>query len=364
MLLKHILDKGVTKSDRTGTGTKSVFGYQIRHDMSEGFPLLTTKKMHLKSMLHELLWFLAGNDNVSYLINNGVNIWNEWPFQRYFNEHAPDELYEMGATAFLRKCKEDPEFAEMHKAFTMEIFIQRMKSDSTFAKDYGDTGRIYGKQWIDFRSWEGEHEAMMTRSVNQIAEMVKLLKTNPDSRRMLVSAWNAADVEGMLLPPCYYAFQLYTTELTTEERLHILSELGITTFVDTYKTIYTGKNIKEALTEFGVPERKLSMMWQIRSVDTFLGMPFDMAEHGLLLMMFAHVANMVPDELIMTSGDTHLYLNHLEAARTQLERYPYRLPTMRINRGVRDIFDFKYDDFELVGYDGYCHPAIKAEISI
>ena len=258
-LLQRIVNEGTRKEDRTGTGTLSVFGHQMRFNLEEGFPLLTTKKLHLKSIIHELLWFLKGDTNVRYLQENGVRIWNEW------------------------------------------------------ADENGELGPVYGHQWRSWPNYNGGH-------VDQIQDIVNALKNNPDSRRMIVSAWNVAEVDQMALPPCHCLFQFY------------------------------------------VANSKLSLQLYQRSADTFLGVPFNIASYALLTMMMAQVSGLKPGDFIHTTGDTHLYLNHLEQAKEQLKRTPRTLPRMVINPNVTSIFDFKYDDFTLEGYDPLPH--IKAEVSV
>ena len=258
-LLQHVLDNGTDKSDRTGTGTRSVFGYQMRFNLADGFPVLTTKKLHLKSIIHELLWFLAGDTNIRYLKENGVRIWDEW------------------------------------------------------ADENGDLGRVYGAQW---RSWRGANG----ETVDQIANVVRQIRQTPDSRRLIVSAWNPAEVDDMALPPCHALFQFY------------------------------------------VANGKLSCQLYQRSADIFLGVPFNIASYALLTMMMAQVCGLQVGEFVHTLGDAHLYQNHLEQARLQLTREPRALPRMHINPDVRDIFAFKFDDFTLSDYDP--HPHIKAEVSV
>ena len=258
-LLRHILDNGTKKEDRTGTGTTSCFGYQMRFDLSEGFPLLTTKKLHLKSIIHELLWFLKGDTNVKYLQENGVRIWNEWA---------------------------DPD---------------------------GNLGHIYGYQWRSWPDYDGTF-------IDQISETVQMIKQNPDSRRIIVSAWNVADIKNMNLPPCHAFFQFY------------------------------------------VANGKLSLQLYQRSADTFLGVPFNIASYALLTMMMAQVCGLEPGEFIHTFGDVHIYNDHRQQVELQLTRQPRQLPKMRINPDVKNIFDFKYEDFELIDYDPY--PAIKGKVSV
>lgn len=258
-LLDHILKEGTEKGDRTGTGTKSVFGHQMRFDLEDGFPLLTTKKLHLKSIIHELLWFLNGDTNVKYLQDNGVRIWNEW------------------------------------------------------ADENGELGPIYGYQWRSWPDYNGGH-------IDQIANLINDIKNNPNSRRLIVSAWNVADVDKMKLPPCHLLFQFY------------------------------------------VADGRLSLQLYQRSADVFLGVPFNIASYALLLMMVAQVCGLKPGEFVHTTGDTHIYLNHMEQVRTQLARTPRKLPKMVINPEVKDIFSFKYEDFQLEGYDPWPH--ISGKVSV
>lgn len=258
-LMQHVLQHGTDKSDRTGTGTRSVFGYQMRFDLSQGFPLLTTKKLHLRSIIHELLWFLKGETNIQYLKDNNVSIWDEW------------------------------------------------------ADEHGNLGRVYGAQW---RSWRGANG----ETIDQIANLIQQIKQNPDSRRLIVSAWNPAEVDDMALPPCHALFQFY------------------------------------------VADGKLSCQLYQRSADIFLGVPFNIASYALLTMMVAQVCGLKAGEFIHTLGDAHLYSNHLEQAQLQLSREPKKLPEMHINPNVNDIFAFTFDDFELRDYDP--HPHIKAEVSV
>ncbi|MBK8557939.1 MAG: thymidylate synthase [Lewinellaceae bacterium] len=258
-LLQHILDKGTEKSDRTGTGTTSVFGYQLRFNLQEGFPLVTTKKVHTRSIIHELLWFLKGETNITYLKENGVSIWDDW------------------------------------------------------ADDDGNLGPVYGKQW---RSWAAPDGQV----IDQIKEVVRLLKTNPDSRRIIVSAWNVADLPAMALAPCHCLFQFY------------------------------------------VAEGRLSCQLYQRSADVFLGVPFNIASYALLTLMLAQVCDLEPGDFVHTFGDVHIYSNHMDQVNLQLSRTPRALPKMRLNPGVKDIFDFKFEDFELLDYDPW--PAIKAPVAV
>ena len=258
-LMRYVLENGVKKEDRTGTGTLSVFGYQMRFDLQKGFPLVTTKKAHLRSIVHELLWFLKGDTNIQYLKENNVTIWDEW------------------------------------------------------ADENGDLGPVYGSQWRNWPTPDGRH-------VDQISQVVQQLKNNPDSRRIIVSAWNVAEIDNMKLPPCHAFFQFY------------------------------------------VADGKLSCQLYQRSADVFLGVPFNIASYALLVLMMAQVTGLQPGEFIWTGGDTHLYLNHLEQAKLQLTREPHALPTMILNPDVENIFDFKYEDFKLENYQSY--PSIKAPVAV
>ncbi len=267
-LLQHILDNGVSKTDRTGTGTTSCFGYQMRFDLQKGFPMVTTKKLHLKSIIYELLWFLKGETNIKYLKENGVKIWDEW------------------------------------------------------ADENGELGPVYGKQW---RSWEGADGKV----IDQISDAIKQIKNNPDSRRIIVSAWNVADLPKMALMPCHALFQFYIAPPDLPN---------------------------------GEEKGKLSCQLYQRSADVFLGVPFNIASYALLTMMMAQVCGLEPGDFIHTFGDVHIYSNHLEQVNLQLSRTPYLLPQMKINTAVKDIFSFQFEDFELINYQ--CHPAIKAPVAV
>ena len=292
-LLTRIKTEGAVKTDRTGTGTKSVFGHQMRFDLSQGFPLLTTKKVFLKGIIHELLWFLNGDTNIKYLVDNGVHIWDNDAY-RYYNELCVKYgVLPVAMEEFLRAAQEG-----------IDSPIEGYK--------FGDLNHVYGYQW---RSWPRPNG----EAIDQIQQAVDLIKNNPDSRRIIVSAWNVADVEKMALPPCHTLFQFY------------------------------------------VADGKLSCMLYQRSADTFLGVPFNIASYALLTMMMAQVCGLEAGEFVHTLGDTHLYLNHFEQVDEQLSRTPRALPKMHINPDVKSIFDFKYEDFTLEGYDPY--PTIKAPMS-
>jgi thymidylate synthase len=302
-LLQDILDNGVEKKDRTGTGTISVFGRQIRHKMSEGFPLLTTKKMPWKSIVTELLWFLQGNTNIKWLVDNGCNIWNGDAYKNY--KTKTEIMMGHGFHGTL---------------LPQEEFINKIKTDDEFANTWGELGPIYGAQW---RNWNGrktdgfvEYESNgyneNIKGVDQIQNLIKDLKTNPDSRRLMVNAWNVGELNQMVLPPCHYSFQVYTRELSEGERGLLLQPYGLDPL--------TKEGRDRVWKENNLPTRAISLMWNQRSVDTFLGLPFNIASYGLLLEIIAKEVNMVPDELIGNLGDVHLYSNHIEQAKEQIGR--------------------------------------------
>jgi len=309
-LLQTIIDYGVEKKDRTGTGTKSIFGYTIRHKMSDGFPLLTTKKMAWKTMVTELLWFLRGDTNIKYLIDNGCHIWTGDAYKRYAEAHRKEW-----------KDKFPPDLLEKSVP-SVEDFEDAIKTSPEFANNWGELGPIYGKQW---RSWgTNKYDVIGIHRVDQIANLINDLKTNPDSRRLMVNAWNVGELDQMVLPPCHYGFQVYTRELTWEEQVQWVMK---NTNVE-WENVYIVEEVAKPTT----PKRAISLMWNQRSVDTFLGLPFNIASYGLLLEIIAKMVNMVPDELIGNLGDTHLYLNHIEQAEEQIQRTSFDLlPTLNIN---------------------------------
>ncbi len=315
-LLNDILTNGKQKMDRTGTGTIGVFGRQITHKMSEGFPLLTTKKMPFRSIVTELIWFLRGDTNIKYLVDNNCNIWTGDAYKNYMNKFATSS--DITIAEFTRMIKDQPEFAKI----------------------WGELGPIYGKQW---RNWESETvnyvgQKYQREPIDQIANLINDLKTNPNSRRLLVNAWNVAEIPQMVLPPCHYGFQLYTEELTPDERINLIGK---------YKD---------------VPTHSISLMWNQRSVDTFLGLPFNIASYGLLLEILGRVVNMVPNELKASLGDTHLYLNHIVQAKEQMQRDSFNLP----NLSFKDALSFTPEswsktDFVLNNY--WSHDKIEGKLS-
>ena len=356
-LLQDIIENGVRKSDRTGTGTISVFGRQIKHKMSEGFPLLTTKKMAFKTMVVELLWFLRGDTNIKYLVDNGCHIWNGDAYQRYKTTYDIES----------REGSYGLEELHMLSDLTQEEFIEKIKTDDEFVKKWGELGPIYGKQW---RLWGRKstreekitHPEVYNIEVDQIQNLINDLKTKPDSRRLMVNAWNVGELDKMTLPPCHYGFQVYTRELSREERMKILSKTQPVQSWEGY--------MKKDLDAANIPTRAISLLWNQRSVDTFLGLPFNIASYGLLLEMIAKEVNMVPDELIGNLGDTHLYSNHIEQAKEQITRKPYELPKLVIDKfdennhyigDMDDISEYNISQFKLEGYQS--HPSIKAPLS-
>jgi len=283
-MCKDIMERGEVKEDRTGVGTKGFFGYQARYNLEEGFPLLTTKRVYLKAIIHELLWFISGDTNIKYLVDNNVRIWNEWPYELF-------------------KKSED------YHGETMEEFVEKIKESDEFAKKHGNLGPVYGKQWRNFFG------------VDQVQSVIDQLKENPNSRRIIISAWNPKELPEMALPPCHAFMQFYVSN-----------------------------------------DGKLSLQLYQRSADVFLGVPFNIASYSLLLMMVAQVTGLKPYEFIHTTGDTHIYLNHFDQINLQLSREPRKLPTMKINPNVKSIYDFKYEDFKLEDY--HPHPAIKGVVAV
>ena len=282
-VLEKVLNEGSVKGDRTGTGTTSLFGAQARYNLRESFPLLTTKKVHWKSVVHELLWFIKGDTNIKYLVDNGVRIWNEWPYVNF-------------------KKSED------YNGESLKEFALRIKNDGEFAKKHGNLGPVYGKQWRDFNG------------VDQLAKAVDTIKNNPDSRRIIVSAWNPAEVENMALPPCHAFMQFY------------------------------------------VINGELSCQLYQRSADMFLGVPFNIASYSLLTILIAKVTGLKPGDFVHTIGDAHIYSNHMEQVNEQLSREPKKLPSIKLNDEIDNLFDFTYDDIELVDYDP--HPLIKGKVAV
>ena len=328
-LLGSCLYNSVEKSDRTGTGTLSVFGRQIKHRMKDGFPLLTTKKMAIRTMMTELKWFLKGDTNIKYLVDNGCHIWDGDAYKNYekwFWDNVPPK-------------------ADTSGKLSQEEFINKIKTDDEFAKKWGKLGPIYGEQW---RSWDWD---LNPEPIDQIQKLINDLKTNPDSRRLMVNAWNVGALDQMVLPPCHYGFQVYTRDLGLDERIELLNESRdpLSNYSD---------YLHEHLDSMGVPRKGISLMWNQRSVDTFLGLPFNIASYATLLLILGKEVNMMPDYLIGNLGDVHLYKNHIEQAKELISRTPYHLPQLLLSNV--DILNGEFD-WELIGYES--HPQIKAPLS-
>ena len=374
-LLQDILDNGINKKDRTGTGTLSVFGRQIRHNMLDGFPLLTTKKMAWKTIVTELLWFLRGDTNIKYLLENDCHIWTGDAYKKY-------------------KQKLDKHYVGGGDIANQKEFEDLILTNNEFSKEWGELGLIYGSQW---RSWGrknvvnydlenvkssdkvkvmdlirdggdySKYDVKVTyqnNSIDQIQNLINDLKTNPDSRRLMVNAWNVGELDQMVLPPCHYGFQVYTRELTGEERWDLLKKkVGEERFKSMVDDIMPfGGGLSEDLQSYNIPKRAISLMFNMRSTDVGLGLGFNLASYGLLLMMIAKQVNMIPGELVYNGGDVHLYSNHIEPIKEQLTRQPYELPTVKLSdRVVNDISEYTLDDIILENYQS--HPSIKMPLS-
>ena len=363
-LLQDILDNGSTMQDRTGTGTLSVFGRQIRHKMSDGFPLITSKKMYFKGIVTELLWFLRGDTNIKFLVDNDCHIWDGDAYQSY-----------------LKKTNREIELNNVmiyhpHYGLSKEEFVNKIKTDERFAEEYGELGPTYGKQWRRwtkkkmYLSTDGSYENIYDEAdqtvIDQISILINELKTNPDSRRLLVSAWNPADLQHQILPPCHYGFQVYTRELSLNDRILEFAKQDLDPGEfrrgGKYGTVIPEEKTLKVLEKHNIPTRAISLMWNQRSVDTGLGLPFNIASYGLLLEILAKKVNMIPEDLIGNLGDCHIYLNQINGIKEQLTRTPYKLPTVKIlDKKVNDISEYTLQDITLEDYQS--HPAIKMPLS-
>jgi thymidylate synthase len=388
-LMQHILDTGVEKSDRTGTGTISIFGHQMRFDLSKGFPLVTTKKCHLRSIIHELLWFLNGDTNNKYLEDNGVSIWDEWACTEdsLDTQATVDRLLDLKkhdvhrdhwidsvkacTDVDLNTCSSEEAVAFFSSWYQAEVDratnhgtdmpVWSLESMLIYKQRKGDFGPIYGKQWRDWVGFNGEHH-------DQIANVLRQLREDPDSRRIIVSAWNVADLDKMALAPCHAFMQFYTRELSYDERVQVLCN----EYPDVYEAIeqksgvqpLTTQDVRAEMDEAGVPKRQLSLQLLQRSADVGLGVPFNIASYAILTHMIAYISNMSVGDFIWTGGDVHIYKNHIEQIKLQLTRQPKNLPKFvwRTDRKVVDPKDFRPEDFEIVNYDP--HPAIKMPVAI
>jgi thymidylate synthase len=357
-LLKDILENGTTKETRNGD-TISVFGRTIRYKFKDGkFPLLTTKKMYFKGIVTELLWFLRGETNIKYLVDNGCHIWDGDAYKNYLTKTK----YPSGDTL--------PKVEFMYhdsSILSQEEFVNRIKTDDEFAKKWGELGPIYGKQWrnwgYDSDKWREEYknlrfgskeetEHLGKKGIDQIANLINDIKTNPDSRRLMVSAWNVGELDQMVLPPCHYGFQVYTRELSLKERKKLVGN----------KTLFALGSAEDSYNEANIPTRAISLMWSQRSCDLPLGIPANIMSYALLLMMIAKQVNMVPDELIGNLGDCHIYLNQIDGVKEQLTREPYELPTVKLSgRIVNDLSEYTLNDIVLENYQS--HPTIKMPLS-
>jgi thymidylate synthase len=366
-LLQDILDNGVKKETRNG-GTLSVFGRQIRHNMKDGFPLLTTKKMYFKGIVVELLWFLRGATNIKFLIDNDCHIWDGDAYKNYEKRYYKEIFnYETGSH---------------NRLMSLDEFILNIKTDDEFAKKWGELGPVYGKQWRKWKQFKTIHVDELDKTegiykihstefthTDQIANLISELKTNPDSRRLMVNAWNVGELDSMVLPPCHYGFQVYTRELSKGERIELLNKAG----GGRRQTLGVNSRVYNPEFEmYNIPTRAISLMWNQRSVDTPLGLPFNIASYGLLLEIIAKEVNMVPDELIGNLGDTHIYLNQIEGIKEQLTREPFELPKVLKKDEYHYLADmdipfsekidaFKPDFWKLENYQS--HPAIKLPLS-
>ena len=339
-LLRHIINNGITKMDRTGTGTLSVFDYTMRFDMSEGFPLLTSKKMFTKGIIHELIWFLKGDTNIKYLLDNDVHIWDGDCYKNYQKNFNYDNYGYPGGNPLSK-----------------EQFLKNIRINAEYASKWGNLGKIYGKQW---REWESNREDIRRPDefiiFDQISNLITDLKNNPDSRRLMVSAWNPSDIDSCVLPPCHYGFQCYTQEMSLLDRKKVWCD-------SMNKNISYAEDLTDIkLDALGIPKRKLSLKWNQRSCDTLLGIPFNIASYGLLLHLLAREVNMVPHELIFSGGDVHIYLNHIEQAKEQLNRQIFKLPKLVLTNKIGDnLRGLNFEDFQITDY--VSDKVLKAELS-
>jgi len=393
-LYQKILSKDRYKTDRTGFGTKSIFGHQMRFNMADGFPLTTLRKIHTKSLIHELLWFLGsfdneykqfGNTNIKYLVDNGVSFWTDWCYKNYKSEK-------------FRKYQEndlkDSKTVKKFRFLNQKDFETKIRKDEEFAKKWGDLGPTYGKQWKD---WGGYYEMVekqniiraktnseqvivdklgwekiYMKGINQIDQLINMILEDPDSRRLIVNAWNVSEIDDMLLPPCHVMYQFYSDVITMNERIEYCEKYYNKEDINSYMTknnISDWSEIKrdprkqiKILDHFNVPERKLDLQLYQRSADLYLGVPYNIASYSLLLHMIAQATNMIPNEFIWTGGDVHIYANAIEATEELMSREIKPLPTLKINPDIQNIYGFRYEDFEIENYDP--HPNIKVDVAV
>ncbi len=347
-LIKKILDHGVRKSDRTGVGTLSIFGHQMRFDMYDGFPLLTLRKIHIKSFIHEMLWFLGAfdekwkkfdNTNIRYLIDNGVTFWSEWPYKYYMEQKS---------------------YLGDYPDFNLKEFEEKIKIDDDFAIKFGSIGPGYGEQWLNHGSLnlrdmlsDGKIKITKLDGINQIDYAIELLRNDPDSRRIIVDAWNPMRTEEILLPACHMMFQFYSQKMSMKQR-KIEYEKWLK---DT-----NNKDVENGIKYYKFPDRYLSLQLYIRSQDLYLGNPFNVAEYSLLLHMISQIVNMIPHEIIITMGDVHLYTNSIDAAKEIIKRESFPLPILKLNKNIKNIYDFRYEDVIIENYQS--HPNIKVDVAV
>jgi thymidylate synthase len=362
-LIEKILNEGTRKSDRTGTGTISIFGHQMRFKMDEGFPLLTLRKIHTKSVIHEMLWFLSsydekynkfGNTNIRYLNDMGVTFWNEWPYEEY---------------------KKRMKYSGNNNILNIKEFEEKIKDDDKFALEYGSIGPGYGEQWLnhgsikmveilDNKLTENDNDVIRHTKqkvikldgINQIDQVIETLKKNPDSRRMIVDAWNPMRLEETLLPPCHMMFQFYTVKIPDDQKFEVFKKWAKENNYD------INGNPIELMKKYKFPDRYLSLQLYQRSVDSGLGLPFNIAEYSLLLHMMAQITNMIPYEFIWTGGDIHIYNNHIEQMKEILKKESFPLPNLVLNKNIKSIYDFRYDDIKIINYQSNSN--IKMEVSV
>lgn len=392
-LYKKVLSQPRFKTDRTGIGTKSIFGHMIRVNMQDGFPLTTLRKIHIKSMVHELFWFLGsydndykqfGKSNIRYLLDSGVNFWTDWCYKEYksikFKKYQENDLI-------------DSKTVKNFRFLSLKDFEKKIMKDDDFAKKWGNLGNIYPKQWTDWggscemvekttqlKETKGDQvivekngwEKVYLKGINQIDNLINMIIDDPDSRRLIVNAWNVSDLDDMLLPPCHLLFQFYTTPITMEDRIEYCEKTYDDVDVNAYMTkngINSWDEIKrdprkqiKILDHFNVPERKIDLQLYQRSNDLYLGNPYNISMYSLLLYMVAQCVNMIPNDFIQTIGDAHLYSNSIEATEELLKREPRKLPKLWINPDVQNIYGFRYDDIKILDYDP--HPNIKVKVAV
>lgn len=388
-LADYVLANGRIKKNRTGIDTIGVFGQQIRFNLSEGFPLLTTKKVFFKGVIHELLWFLSGSTNIKYLVDNDVHIWDEWAYTHYIKYYNKEKKRNSNGLWMISKITEKANDSLQgftgkfeYRQYFQNEFIEKIKTDKEFAEKWGELGEgTYGGMWRAFPFYTDcdeikkskfikgdEAESWFFGEIDQIKKIIDTLNTDPDSRRLVVSAWHPYWVDHCALPPCHCLFQFHTEELTEGERLNLwqkkfpCKDKDRVTIIPSYLPNFEGKDFDKRFDADGIPKYRLNCQLYQRSCDLFLGVPFNIASYALLTHLMAHVSNMVVGDFIHTYGDLHIYTNHLDQIKTQRIREPYPLPQLWLNPDKKNLFDFKFDDIKVLNYQ--CHPAIKGEVAV